>query len=127
MMQTEVSLAGKVSLVTGSARGIGFAVAKALGRAGSDLILVDRLAQELDGAAQTIARETERKVLALPGDLARHEDTDRILHRALESFGRVDVLVNNAATTARKPFLDITPDDFDRVIAVNLRGAYFLS
>jgi NAD(P)-dependent dehydrogenase (short-subunit alcohol dehydrogenase family) len=127
MMQTEFSLAGKVSLVTGSARGIGFAVAKALGRAGSDLILVDRLAQELDRAAQTIARETERKVLALPGDLARHEDTDRILHRALESFGRVDVLVNNAATTARKPFLDITPDDFDRVIAVNLRGAYFLS
>jgi NAD(P)-dependent dehydrogenase (short-subunit alcohol dehydrogenase family) len=65
MMQTEFLLVGKVSLFTGSARGIGFAVTKALGRAGSDLILVDRLAQELDGAVQTIARETERKVLGI--------------------------------------------------------------
>jgi NAD(P)-dependent dehydrogenase (short-subunit alcohol dehydrogenase family) len=80
MMQTEFSLVRKVSLVTGSAHGIGFAVAKALGRAGSDLILVDRLAQEPDWAVQTIARDTERKVLAVPADLARHEDA-RILRR----------------------------------------------
>ena len=64
-MQTVFSLSLETSAWLPSARGIGFAVAKALGRAGSDLILVDRLAQELDGAVQTIARETERKVLGI--------------------------------------------------------------
>ncbi len=127
MTQPGFSLDGKVSLVTGSARGIGLGLAKALGRAGSDLILVDRLAQELDGAAHTIRKETERKVLALSADLANPAEIDGLLRRTLDSFGRVDVLVNNAATTARKPFLDMTPEEFDRVIAVNLRGAYFLS
>jgi gluconate 5-dehydrogenase len=73
-MQTDFSLIGNVRMVTGSARGIGFAVAKVLGRAGSDLILVDRLAQELDGAVQTIARETERKFLGVPADLARPDE-----------------------------------------------------
>jgi short-subunit dehydrogenase len=74
MMPTEFSFAGKVSLVAGSARGKGLAMAAVLPWGGSDLILVDRLAQELDGAVQTIARETERKFLGVPADLARHDE-----------------------------------------------------
>jgi gluconate 5-dehydrogenase len=126
-MQPKFSLDGKVSLVTGPARGIGFAMATALARAGSSLVLVDRLTRELEEAARTIAKETQRKVLALPADLSSLAEIDRIVRSSLESFGHVDMLVSNAGTTAREPFLGITAEDFDRVIAVNLREAYSLS
>jgi NAD(P)-dependent dehydrogenase (short-subunit alcohol dehydrogenase family) len=66
-------------------------------------------------------------VLALPADLSSLAEIDRIVRSSLESFGHVDMLVSNAGTTAREPFLGITAEDFDRVIAVNPREAYSLS
>ena len=121
------SLDGKVSIVTGGGRGLGYGIAQALADAGSDLVIVSRSRDELERASQGIMEETKRKVLPLPLDLAREGEIERLVNRALEEFGRIDVLVNNAGTTVRKPFLEITETEFDDVVHLNLRAVFFLT
>jgi gluconate 5-dehydrogenase len=121
------SLEGKVSLVTGAARGIGFSMAKALAQAGSGLILVDQMGKQFEEASQAISKETGKRTFAISGDLAKIEEIERIVNYALKEFSVIDVLVNNAGTTARKPFLEIPAEEFDHVVAVNLRATFFLS
>lgn len=126
-MQQLFSLKGKVSMITGAARGIGLGMAKALAGAGSELILIDALEEELKGAAGEIFLETGKRPLAITGDLRNMDEIDRMVREAQERHPRIDCLINNAGTTVRKPFVEITPEEFDRVIAVNLKAAYFLS
>ena len=121
------SLDGKVSIVTGGGRGLGYGIAQALAGAGSDLVIVGRSRDELGRASQGIMEETKRKVLPLPLDLAREGEIDRLVKTALKEFGRIDVLVNNAGTTVRKPFLEITETEFDDVVHLNLRAVFFLT
>ena len=121
------SLKGKVSLVTGSARGLGRSMAQALTEVGADLMLVDILGDELKQTADEISSETGQKVSYYVSDLGDIETIENITAACISEFGQVDVLVNNAATTVRKPFLEITPAEFDRILAVNTRSAYFLS
>jgi NAD(P)-dependent dehydrogenase (short-subunit alcohol dehydrogenase family) len=121
------SLDGKVSIVTGGGRGLGYGIAQALAGAGSDLVIVSRSRDELERASQGIVEETKRKVLPLPLDLAREGEIERLVKTALKEFGRIDVLVNNAGTTARKPFLEITEKEFDDVVHLNLRAVFFLT
>jgi 2-deoxy-D-gluconate 3-dehydrogenase len=126
-MQRLFSLEGKVSMITGAARGIGLGMARALAGAGSELILIDVLEKELREAAGEILRETGKKPLAISGDLGKMDEIERMVREARERHPRIDCLINNAGTTVRKPFVEITPEEFDRVIAVNLKAAYFLS
>jgi NAD(P)-dependent dehydrogenase (short-subunit alcohol dehydrogenase family) len=121
------SLEGKVSLVTGAAHGIGLGISKALANAGSELILVDKIEKQLEEVSRAISQKTGKRALAIPGDLARIEEIERIVRHALKEFAGIDVLINNAGTTVRKPFLEISSEEFDHVIAVNLRAPYFLS
>jgi NAD(P)-dependent dehydrogenase (short-subunit alcohol dehydrogenase family) len=121
------SLKGKVSLVTGSARGLGRSMAQALAEVGADLMLVDVLGDELKQTAGQISSKTGRRVSFFPADLGDIETIENITATCISEFGQLDILVNNAAMTVRKPFLEITPDEFDRILAVNTRSAYFLS
>ena len=121
------SLEGKVSIVTGSARGLGKAMARGLAEAGSDLMLVDVLPGRLEKTAVQLAAETGRNVSSMVVDLGNMEELAKITPKCLEEFGGVDILINNAAVTVRKPFLDITPDEFDRILSVNTRATYFLA
>lgn len=121
------SLDGKVSIVTGGGRGLGYGIAQALAGAGSDLVIVGRSRHELERASQVIMKETKRKVLPLPLDLAREGEIERLVKTALKEFGRIDVLVNNAGTTVRKPFLEITENEFNDVVGLNLRAVFFLT
>jgi NAD(P)-dependent dehydrogenase (short-subunit alcohol dehydrogenase family) len=121
------SLDGKVSIVTGGGRGLGYGIALGLAGAGSDLAIVSRSGNELDRASQEIMEETKRRVLPLPLDLAREEEIERLVKTVLKEFGRIDVLVNNAGTTVRKPFLEITEQEFDDVVHLNLRAVFFLT
>lgn len=119
------SLEGTVSLVTGGARGLGYGIAKGLASAGSDLVLVDRSTGELEEARETLSRDTGRRVVAIPADVTRLEEIEATTGKALDAFGRIDTLVNNAGINIRKPFLEVTPEEFDRVMAVNLRAVFF--
>ncbi len=121
------SLDGKVSLVTGGGRGLGLGMARALAGAGSDLVLVSRTEEQLAEAARAIASETGRRVKTVAADVSRLEELDRIVDAALEAFPAIHVLVNNAGINVRKPFFEVTPEEFERVVSVNLRAVYFLT
>jgi len=115
-----------VALVTGARRGIGRAIAEALAGAGYDLALYDR---ERSGETEAACRERGVATLVLERDLAdttAHEDS---VSAVVDRFGRLDCLVNNAGIGAavRGDLLDLRPENFDTVIAVNLRGTMFLT
>jgi NAD(P)-dependent dehydrogenase (short-subunit alcohol dehydrogenase family) len=120
------SLDGRVALITGATGGIGSWLAAGLGAAGASVMLT---AQEPDALEELAAalRLAKIDVTSLAVDLRGTDAPEMLVATTLEAFGRVDVLVNNAGINRRKPILEVTPDDFDAVIAVNLRLPYFLS
>lgn len=120
-------LDGRVSLVTGGYRGLGLGMAEGLARAGSRVVLLGRSAAPLRAAAEKLAAETGVEVAPLAGDVSDTAGLGDLVARAAGIFGQIDVLVNAAGTQVRKPFLEITPAEFDRVLATNLKAVFFLS
>lgn len=121
------SMAGKVSMVTGGGRGIGLGIAKALAGAGSDLALVARTESQILEAADFISKEYGRKVETITANLSELEGIDTIVQQALSRYGRIDVLVNNAGSNIRKPFLEVTTEDYDTIMQIQLKSAYFMA
>lgn len=118
----------RVALVTGAVGGLGGAIASALARSGHDLVLTDLSENALHPLARDL-RSVGAGIAILAQDLARVEDLPAFVDRAQGAFGRLDVLVNNAGVSVmnRGDILDVTPDSFDRCIAVNLRAQFFLT
>ncbi len=121
------SLRGKVTLISGGNRGLGLGMARGLAQAGSDLVLIGRSKAQLEEASKSIAQETGRRVMALAADVSQLQDLDQVVQRALAEMGAIHVLVNNAGINVRKPFVQISPEEYDSVMGVNLRGVYFLT
>jgi NAD(P)-dependent dehydrogenase (short-subunit alcohol dehydrogenase family) len=121
-------MARRVAIVTGARGGIGRGIALCLAEAGFDLVISD-LQRDDDGEA-TLAMITERKAKAsfVAGDIADLGSHAALVDEAYRQFGRLDCLVNNAGVMCvRGDMLDATPEDFDRVLDVNLRGTFFLT
>lgn len=119
----ESSLIGQVAIVTGAARGIGFAIAQELAGAGSRVELVDLREEDVSAAASTLAgRGAEAAGLA--ADISRVADVEAMVRSAIERWGRVDILVNNAGICPVTPLAEITEDEWERVLAVNLKGPF---
>jgi 3-oxoacyl-[acyl-carrier protein] reductase len=119
-------LKGRVSLVTGASRGIGKAIALTFAREGSEVIVV--YVQSKDKAEAVVAEieKMGRKAIAVRCDVANRDEVFAMVDEGLKTFGRIDILVNNAATTRRFPNpLDATKEAWDRVLGVNLLGTYF--
>jgi 3-oxoacyl-[acyl-carrier protein] reductase len=117
-----MKLENQIALITGAGRGIGRAVAIAFAREGADLTLVARTASELDETAQMI-RSAGHRVVAATADVSRRADVERAVGEALETFGRVDVLVNNAGVQPPiGPLWQNDADEWTRAVAVNLFG-----
>jgi NAD(P)-dependent dehydrogenase (short-subunit alcohol dehydrogenase family) len=123
-MTDPFDLSGKVALVTGASRGLGEGMALALARAGADCVLVSRSVTDLERVAVRV-EALGRRALALPADVADVRGVEAMVGRATEALGQVDILVNNAGLTIRKPAADFTETDWDRVLDVNLKGAFF--
>ena len=120
------NLDGATAIVTGAGRGIGRAIALALAAEGVNLILTARTKSEIEETAAA-ARDTGSRALAIPGDAAYEETADAVVKAAMDEFGPVDVLVNNAGFAIRSPAYKTEVDDWDRVIAVNLRGPFLFA
>ena len=119
-----MSLSGRVALVTGGARGIGAAVADALAEAGAAVAIGDLdEAGALDTAAR-IGKDRGTPVLGLGMDITRRESVDTVVAAVESELGPLTVLVNNAGIDVIKPFVDSTPDEWERIIAVNLMGTF---
>jgi 2-dehydro-3-deoxy-D-gluconate 5-dehydrogenase len=121
------SLKGKVGLITGGSRGLGLEYARSLAAAGADLVILSRGEEKLQEAKRLITEETGQRVAVFQGDVASLDQIDRVVDRALEVFPGIDILINNAGANCRKPFLEIKPEEFDRVVDVNFKSVYFLT
>jgi NAD(P)-dependent dehydrogenase (short-subunit alcohol dehydrogenase family) len=117
-----LKLLGQVAVVTGAGRGIGRAVATALARAGAAVALAARSPAELEAVAREI-RETGGRAVVVPTDVRQEAQVEGLARRALAEWQRVDVLVNAAGVAAFAPVTDSKLDDWDQMLAVNLRGA----
>lgn len=119
-------LAGKVAVVTGAARGIGRGIAERLVGEGMSVVVADIDEAALSETADTLTR-AGGSVLVSPGDLSRTESIDGLFDAAIERFGAVDVLVNNAADLRRRRLLDEHTDILDLQLATNIRSPYLCS
>jgi NAD(P)-dependent dehydrogenase (short-subunit alcohol dehydrogenase family) len=119
-------LDGQAALVTGGSRGLGLGIALALAHAGADVGLVARSPDDLERAGELV-RRTGRRVELLTADVADAEACAGAVREAAARFARLDVLVNAAGMNIRQPADTFTPGDFDRLMAVNLKGAFFAS
>ncbi|NGY04981.1 SDR family NAD(P)-dependent oxidoreductase [Solimonas terrae] len=120
-------LQGKVALVTGAGQGIGRAIAMRLADEGADIIVEDRL--DSDSAERTL-REVEsrgRRGAVIAGDVGRAADDRHVIEAGVSRFGHIDILVNNAGVERRAEFCDVSEADYDLVLNVNLKGAFFVT
>jgi short-subunit dehydrogenase len=112
----------KAVLVTGGSAGLGRAIAGAFAAQGARVALCARDAPRLESTA-TVLREGGAEVLAIPADVTKQDDVDALVLRAVEEFGRLDVLVNNVGRSSRGKALDVSPDDFRELLELNFIAA----
>jgi 3-oxoacyl-[acyl-carrier protein] reductase len=118
-----IDLSGQIAVVTGAGQGIGAAIARIFARAGADLVIVDIDQARARESAEMFAA-SGRKALAVQADVASASDVERIFSTVQANFGRLDILINNAGIWFRKPFMEITDTEWDRVLCVNLKGTF---
>jgi NAD(P)-dependent dehydrogenase (short-subunit alcohol dehydrogenase family) len=117
-------LDGRVAVVTGGARGLGRAIADALGSAGADIAISARQRDSALRAAEVIAGTTGRKAIGLTADVTVRKDVEEMIAAVLGALGRIDILVNNAGVNIRGPIEELTEDDWDTVVDTNLKGPW---
>ena len=121
------SLAGRVALVTGASSGIGRHMGGVLARAGAKVVLVGRRRDRLDDAVNEVQASEANYAAALPGDLSVRAEVERIAAAAAGMFGAPDILVNAAGVNLRDPADDISWENWDRTLMLNLSAPFFLA
>ncbi len=116
-------ISGKTALVTGSARGIGFAIAGRLGQQGANIIISDILGNQADEAAGQL-KDQGIKTISVAADISKSNDVERLFKTASDAFGGVDILVNNAGITRDSLLIRMDEQAWDLVMTVNLKGAF---
>lgn len=119
-------LEGKSAIVTGAGQGIGRACAERLAREGARLVLADVNAKTGEAAAKAIAKAGGTAVFQAC-DVSRKADVEALVAAAVSAYGRLDVMVNNAGVVDDVPFLDLSEAEFDRIIGINLKGAFLVA
>ncbi|GAA1000221.1 SDR family NAD(P)-dependent oxidoreductase [Subtercola frigoramans] len=120
------SLRDRVTIITGASSGLGAAFAESFARAGSNVVVAARRTERLDVTAEAV-RSLGRSALVVKTDVSVPEQCSELVERAIEQFGRVDVLVNNAGISSAVPATRETPEQFRSIIDVNLYGSYWMA
>ena len=124
-----MNLKGKVSIVTGAGRGIGKAIAIALAREGSNLVLAARTKSQVESTAGEVQR-LGVKAIPLTADVSVERDVECVVQKTTQIFGRIDILINNAGilpATIRVPVSEVSTDDWERVLEINLKGLFLFA
>jgi len=119
-------LDGKVAIVTGASSGLGVTFAQCLAEAGADVVLAARRVEKLE-ETKKLVEETGRRALPVQTDVADPDSCNAAVAKAMEEFGRVDVLINNAGIGTAMPATRETPEQFRQVIDINLNGSYWMA
>lgn len=118
-----LNLSGKTAIVTGGSEGIGFGISNRLAEAGANVVIAGRNQEKAQKAADELVQKGH-KAVAVQADVSREEDVKRLLDETLNQYGSVDILVNNAGIFPFSLLKDMTVEQFDTVIATNLRGVF---
>ncbi|MGZ3523722.1 MAG: glucose 1-dehydrogenase [Thermodesulfobacteriota bacterium] len=123
----DFSLKGKVILITGASRGIGQAAAIGLAQTGADIAIASRKLPDLEKVAEEV-RKTGRKCLSVAAHIGKTEEINNLVKKVLEEFGKIDILVNNAATNpTMASAIEVDERTWDSIMNLNLKGLFFLS
>ena len=122
-----MKLSGKKALVTGSSQGIGQAIALRLAEEGADIVI--NYVTHPETAAETVQSVLKlgRRAVSIKGDLSKVADTQRLVHESVQALGGLDILVNNAGVEKRASSWEVAEADFDLVLDINLKGAFFVT
>jgi gluconate 5-dehydrogenase len=120
----QFDLSGKTAIITGGSKGLGLAMAAGLASAGASIMLVNRNAAEGESAAKEISRDFGTNVVSFPADITKAEQTEAMVTKALEEFGKIDILINSAGINIRGAIDEVTPADFNKVMEVNVNGTW---
>jgi glucose 1-dehydrogenase len=124
----KMRLKDKVALITGASSGIGKAIATRFAAEGAHVVVNYRPGSEVDSeAAQAETASFGPSSIAVVADVSQREDVERMMEEIIKQFGRIDIAINNAGIEIKKPFLEVTDEEWNRVIAVNLFGPYLVS
>lgn len=123
LVPAEWNLSGKSAIVTGHKRGWTDSLASALAEAGADVLVAAHSQQAVNAAAAAV-RKHGRKAAGIVADVSRLDDVKGMVRKALQEFGKIDILVNNAQVELGKPAVDTTNGEWDRVMAVNVKGMF---
>jgi NAD(P)-dependent dehydrogenase (short-subunit alcohol dehydrogenase family) len=119
-----MDLKGKVAIITGARRGMGRSNAITLAKAGAKVVVADISLEDCQKVVEEI-KKAEGKAMAVKCDVSKKEEVDEMVKKTVDKWGKVDILVNNAGICQFKPFLELTEEEWDRTIDINLKG-YFL-
>ena len=123
----QFKLTGRRALITGGSKGLGKVMATALAQAGADVALVSRNLEECRAAADDIARETKRRAVAVSADVSKSAEIDRLFDEVTRTLGPVDILINNAGTNIRGAIHELSEQDWDAVIDLNLKSPFLVT
>lgn len=118
------NLGGRTAIVTGGSKGLGLAMAAGLASAGANVMIVNRSADEGAKAAQDLATEFGVTAVSFAADITSQTHTEAMAKEAMSRFGRIDILVNSAGINIRGAIDEVAPDDFNKVIDVNVKGTW---
>ena len=125
-VQQLFDLTNKTAIITGGGRGLGEQIARAFAEAGANIVLCSRKVE----ACQSVCDELEKegtKTLALPCDVTKEEDVEAVVNQTVETFGRIDILVNNSGATWGAPAIEMPVEAWKKVIDVNVTGTFLMS
>lgn len=120
-----INLKGKAAVVTGASKGIGFAVAEALARAGANVLLCARNEQEVRSAAESLAGTGGGRAIGVRCDMRSYDDVRALIQKSVSEFGGVDILVNNAGVGSYAPIDQLTVEQWSQMIETNLSGVFY--
>ena len=125
MQFPSLDVKGKVAVVTGSSKGIGFGMAQGLAYYGADLVIMSRNIDEAKAAADEV-KELGGNAIAVKCDVTKKEDVQKLVQAVMDEFGRIDILINNAGMNIRKPLVEYEEEEYDKVINTNLKGIFLM-
>jgi NAD(P)-dependent dehydrogenase (short-subunit alcohol dehydrogenase family) len=123
----QFDLSGRVALITGGSKGLGLAMAAGLASAGANVMLINRNADQGAESAKELVADFGIKAISYSADVTNIQHTEAMVKTALETFGRIDILINSAGINIRGAIDEVTPEDFSKVMSVNVTGTWLCS